>query len=144
MNRLTYWIMADSQYRIHSPFLFEMYRKVLFAELDREMRHGLEQQCGIEPCADRRCRAYHDIVLKLCDHYRLRVLCYDEDEAVLEGPSESFGTVKVVCRPHHCRARELRWEAQKRNEKYHVSIDLFDVGLLLTNPRLHPQHFILR
>ena len=144
MNRLSYWIMADSQYRIHSPFLFEMYRKVLFAELGRELRHGMEQRYGIEPCADRRCRTYHDTVLKLCDHYRLRVLCYDEDEAVLEGHPENFGTVKVVSRSHHCRARELRWEAQKCNEKYRVSIDLFDVGLLLTNPRLHRQHFLLR
>ena len=29
MNRLTYWIMAESQYRLHSPFIFEMYREVL-------------------------------------------------------------------------------------------------------------------
>ena len=38
MNRLTYWIMAESQYRLHSPFIFEMYREVLFAELDGEVR----------------------------------------------------------------------------------------------------------
>lgn len=144
MNRLTYWIMAESQYRLHSPFIFEMYREVLFAELDGEVRHSLEQQFGIEPCAERHSRTYHDIVLKLCDYYHLLPTCYDEDEAVLMGQPERFGSVKVVCRPHHCRARELRWEAQKQNEKYRVSVDLFDVGLLLTNPRLHPQHFILR
>lgn len=136
--------MADSQYRVHSPFLFEMYRKVLFAELDGEVRRRLERQYGLEACASRRERAYHDIVLKLLDHYRLRLLCYDFDEAVLEGSPEDFGTIKVVRHPHSCRARELRWEAHKQNEKYRVSIDLFDVGLLLTNPRLHRQYFLLR
>ena len=38
MTRLEYWIKADTQYRIHSPFLFEMYRKVLFAEVDNSLR----------------------------------------------------------------------------------------------------------
>ena len=68
----------------------------------------------------------------------------DSDEAVLEGGSEGLEGVKVVCRPHHCRARELRWMAQQGNAKYHVSIDMFDVGLLLTNPKLHRQHFVLK
>jgi len=34
--------------------------------------------------------------------------------------------------------------AQQGNAKYNVSIDCFDVGLLITNPKLHRQHFVLR
>lgn len=135
MNRLQYWIKAQTQYSVHSPFVFDMYRKVLFARVGKDMR----QQLGITRDAP-----YHEMVYKLRDHYHLQTLCYDDDEAVLQGDPAAFGTVKVVCRPHGCKARELRWQAQQGNTKYRVSIDLFDVGLLLDNPKLHRQHFLLK
>lgn len=135
MNRLQYWIKAQTQYGVHSPFVFDMYRKVLFARVGKARRKRL----GITRDA-----AYHELVYKLRDHYGLQVVCYDGDEAVLQGDPAAFGSVKVVCRPHSCKARELRWQAQQGNAKYRVSIDLYDVGLLLDNPRLHPQHFLLK
>lgn len=135
MNRLQYWIKAQTQYGVHSPFVFDMYRKVLFARVGKDLR----RQLGITHDAP-----YHEMVYKLRDHYRLEVLCYDDDEAVLQGDPHQFGTIKVVCRPHSCKARELRWQAQQGNSKYRVSIDLYDVGLLLDNPKLHRQHFLLR
>ena len=147
MNRIGYWILAQTQYRVHSPFVFDMYRKVLFAELDRATRSAVlaagQEACG-GAAVRRRDRCYHELVYKLRDHYGLRVVCYDGDEAVLEGDPASFGSLKVVCRPHRCRARELRWQSQQGNAKYNVSIDLYDAGILLSHPRLHPQHFLLK
>ena len=149
MTRLEYWIMADTQYGIHSPFVFEMYRKVLFATVGREVRshmgEGLPEECaGMIDCAKGRDKMYHDLVYKLRDHYGMRVVCYDGDEAVLEDGRDGLETVKVVCRPHRCRARELRWQAQQGNAKYNVSIDMYDAGVLMMNHRLHPQHFVLK
>lgn len=135
MNRLQYWIKAQTQYGVHSPFVFDMYRKVLFARVGKDVRRQL---------AITHDHAYHEMVYKLRDHYHLEVLCYDDDEAVLQGDPATFGTIKVVCRPHRCQAREYRWKAQQENAKYRVSIDLYDVGLLLNSPRLHPQHFLLK
>lgn len=148
MNRLEYWIRAQTQYRLHSPFLFEMYRKVLFAEVGGEayrafaaaLPEGVRQQAAAAAGGRRR---YFELVYKLSDHYGLRVLSVDADEAVLQGPP-AFGSLKAVCQPHRRRARELRWMAQQGNDKYNVSIDLYDAGLLLSNPKLHPQHFILK
>ena len=134
MNRLQYWIKAQTQYNVHSPMVFEMYRKVLFAQLDRKTR----RQLGL----GRKDLRYHELVYKMHDHYGLELLCYDDDEACLQGGP--FGDVKVVCRPHRCRARELRWMAQQGNEKYNVSIDMYDVGLLLSYPKMKRQHFILK
>ena len=56
--------MADTQYGIHSPFVFEMYRKVLFATVGREVRihmgEGLPEECaGMVDCARGRDRMYH-------------------------------------------------------------------------------------
>lgn len=143
MNRIEYWIKAQTQYRVHSPFVFDMYRKVLFAPLDTTCQRRMEQLLP-HPIADRRDRPYHEIIFKLCDHYHLQVVCYDDDEAVLQGDPCTFGTLKVVCRPHRCHARELRWTAQQGDTKYNVSIDLYDVGLLLSHPKLHSQHFLLK
>ena len=142
MDRLSYWIKAQTQYRIHSPFVFEMYRKVLFARMDgRECDAFVAQEAsGWEP--DRRERKYVETVYKMRDYYHLRMLCFDADEAVLEG--DEMARVKIVCRPHRCHARELRWMAQQGNTKYNVSIDLYDVGVLIYNPKMRSQHFLLR
>ena len=80
MTRLEYWIMADTQYRIHSPFVFDMYRKVLFAEVDKSLRDRMaegmpEEAVAAMQTAGRRERAYHEIVYKLRDHYGLKVMC---------------------------------------------------------------------
>ena len=156
MTRLKYWIVADTQYGVHSPFVFEMYRKVLFASVGKELRarmgEGLtEVQAAMVAAAPRRDREYHELVYKLRDHYGLSVVCYDEDEAVLQHTgnggrpaADGLDTVKVVCRPHRNHARELRWRAQQGNEKYNVSIDMFDVGLLLMHCGQCRQHFVLR
>ena len=144
MTRIEYWIKAQTQYRVHSPFVFEMYRKVLFARVDADAYKAFAAQLPADMLYDRRCRRYIETVYKMQDYYHLRMVCFDSDEAVLEGGREGLEGVKVVCRPHHCRARELRWMAQQGNAKYDVSIDMFDVGLLLTNLKLHRQHFVLK
>lgn len=138
MNRLEYWIKAQTQYRVHSPFVFDMYRKVLMARLPRSLSRRLAREHGTQ---DRR---YREMVYKVKDHYRLTTVRYDDDEAVLEGVPGGFEMVKVVCRPHASRLRELRWEAQCGDEKYNVSIDLYDVGLLLCHPKLRRQRFLLK
>ena len=149
MNRLVYWIKAQTQYRVHSPFVFEMYRKVLFARAkDADVAAFVarlpQEWAAALPQGGRRVRRYLELVYKLQDHYHLQLICLDADEAVLEGDGGGLETVKVVFRPHHCRARELRWTAQKGNAKYNVSIDLFDMGVLMYHPKLYMQHFILR
>lgn len=155
MTRLEYWIMADTQYRVHSPFVFEMYRKVLFATVGKELRErmceGLSAEMEEMVRKAKRCeRKYHESVYKIRDHYGMKVVSYDEDEAVLENGVDPItglnviDTVKVVCRPHRHHARELRWRAQQGNKKYNVSIDMYDVGLLMFCPKMQEQQFLLK
>lgn len=155
MTRLEYWIKADTQYRVHSPLVFEMYRKVLFARVGSRLR---ERMCegvpeGMAPRvrqATGRELRYHELVYKLRDHYGMRIVCYDEDEAVLEGGTDPatgmrvIDRVKVVCGPHRSHARELRWQSQQCNAKYNVSIDLYDAGLLMWCPGMRPGRFLLK
>lgn len=137
MHRIGYWMKAQTQYKVHSPFVFEMYRKVLFAKV-----RSNEIEIGGEKGLLRGERRYHEMVYKLERHYGLRRVYYNEDEALLE--NEAVGRIKVICRPHQSELRELRWKAQQQNSKYRVSIDIYDVGLLLDNPKLHRQHFLLK
>ena len=41
MTRLTFLLRAQTQYNLHSPFLFRLYREVLFAPLGRQRRRAL-------------------------------------------------------------------------------------------------------
>lgn len=137
MHRIEYWIKSETQYRVHSPFVFEMYSKVLFAKVK-----GKEIEENGEIRMRRGDRRYHEMVYKLERYYGMKRVYYNEDEALLE--NDEVGRIKVICRPHQSDSRELRWKAQQENDKYRVSIDIFDVGLLLDNPRLHRQHFLLK
>lgn len=136
MNRLEYWIHADTQYNVHSPFMFDMYRKVLFARLSRSVRKVVASQYGER-------NRFKEMVYKLSDHYRLNVCHLSVDEALLEGDG-LLSRVRVVAKPHRDKIREALWEALLNENDYDVSVDLFDVGLLITHPRLHRQHYLLK
>ena len=100
MTRIEYWIKAQTQYGVHSPFVFEMYRKVLFAHVDAAAFHAWTDQLPASLTSDHKCRRYLETVYKMQDYYYLRTVCFDGDEAVLEGGREGLEGVKVVCRPH--------------------------------------------
>lgn len=134
MNWLQYFIGAQTQYNIHSPFVFELYNEVLFARLPKATR---SQFTGQE---DQR---HRELVYKLQHHYHLKLLAQDTQQTLLEG-DEDFGRVVVVNEPHRDAASERYWNELLRDSTYRVSIDIYHNGLLFTNPRLHTQHFMLR
>lgn len=136
MNRLEYWIKADTQYNVHSPFMFDMYRKVLFARLPRSAREAVAMRYGAVG-------RFQKMVYKLADHYCLRVVSYAADEVLLEGDGP-LSRVCVVAKPHGDKASEARWKARQEGEDFNVSVDLFDVGLLIAHNKLHRQHFLLK
>ena len=111
-----------------------MYREVLFASLDVETRrrHNI-------PRGDR----FHEIVYKCCNHYRLQSSSRTPNHTHLSSPSSCL-SILVVDRPHATPSAEREWERLKSDPDYPVSIDLYDVALLIHNPHLHPQHFLLR
>lgn len=137
MNRLQYWLNAQTQYKIHSPFVFEMYRKVLFSSLGKEQKKRVAKRS-----LSRHDRIFHELVFKMTDYYGLEMVAYEADYAKLEG--SKVGTVLVVRRPHLSSESESEWERMKKHGQYTISIDLYDAGLLIRNNKLHPQEFILR
>ena len=152
MTRLHYWLHAQTQYNLHSPFLFEMYREVLFARLTPEER----RQHGI-PSGDR----YHELIYKCCNHYHLEIATASQLASAHSSPklgevpqggggvcptlltSGQF-SILIVDRPHATPEAEQQWEHLKADPDYQVSLDLYDLALLIRNPHLTPQHLLLR
>ena len=151
MTRLHYWLHAQTQYNIHSPFLFDMYREVLFARLTPEerRRHAI-------PRHDR----YRELLYKCCNHYHLEVAPDSQPAPVLLTstlltptqfstlnncqPDTGQFSILLLSRPHATPVAEQQWESLKADPTYQVSLDLYDVALLIRNPRLSPQHLLLR
>lgn len=133
MTRLEYWIRAKTQYSVHSPFVFDLYREVLFAHIPATLL----------PDTSRNDRRYHALCYKLGDHFRLTTVSSSEQCTELSGDKD-FGKVLVVNHPHHDKASEQAWHQLCQTAPYLVAIDLFDVGILFSNPRLHRQYFLLR
>lgn len=135
MNRFQYWLRARTRYNLHSPFLFDLYDKVLWARLDG--RPAAVPQC----C--RRDRRYHEMVYKMTDFFSMHVTESTADSTMLAGN----GVVKkaiVVRRPHRSSTAERQWHTIADTSDCNIAIDLYDVGLLIQNPRLLPQRFLLR
>lgn len=132
MTRIAYLIKAKTQYDIHSPFVFDLYREVLFASLpDGAQVASLGKGS----------RRYCEMCYKLTHHFPLQQVSFTTDAALFRS-TNGIGDFCVVNCPHRSRQSERQWDTLCAN--YNVSIDLFDVGLLLTNPHLHSQHFLLR
>ena len=53
-------------------------------------------------------------------------------------------SILLLSRTHATPAAEQQWEKLKADPDYQVSIDLYDVALLIRNPHLPRQHFLLR
>ena len=132
MNRLQFWLHARTRYNLHSPFLFDLYDRVLLARLE-----------GKREPVPRRDRRYRDMVYKMSDFFSMQVTETTDDRTVLVGE----GVVKkavVVRRPHRSSVVEKQWYAMSDTSDCNIVIDLFDVGLLIQNPHLRPQQFLLR
>ena len=142
MTRLEHLIRAKTQYALHSPFLFEMYREVLFAPLDNTTRK--QQRL-------RRREPYEALVYKCCHYYGLQAVGPLPSASALRTvrlctPPEVCDplTIVVVSRPHCSHKAEQEWNALQLLTDYPVSLDLYHVALLVRSPRLYPQHLLLR
>lgn len=144
MTRLEYWIKAKTQYNIHSPFIFKLYNDVLFARTCGQLPPAsIPSWAAAAPSTQTKDRQYLEMIYKMSDHFALRCVSSDPLQTLLQG-DEPMGKVLVVNRPHADKSAEARWTQLLADPSFRVSIDLYDVGLLLANTNLHPQHFILR
>ena len=133
MTWIGYCIKAKTLYNIHSPFVFDMYQNVLFARV----------RSGLKARTDGHSRRFGELRYKLMDYYSLKEVQADDHTALLAG-GDDIGSILIVDRPHASKEAEQRWAALCGDERYRVSIDIYRVGLLLTNRHLHREHFLLK
>lgn len=117
MNRITFLLKAKTQYNLHSPYVYNLYTEVLLG-------HGRD----LARLADRVERWFGAETRR------------NEGEQVLLTKGEEH--ILLLSKPHADHHAEQRLE--ELEHQYHVCIDLYDMALLLDNPRLHAQHFLLR
>ena len=121
MNRLQHFLRAKTQFNLHSPFVYGLYTEVLFSRAPGAPRGRyegalwrLERRYGV--VADRRSGG------------EASFSCSDGDFLLLDHPHR----------------REARWQAVVDDPCWSVTLDFFDYGIAVRNPRLSRQHFILR
>ncbi len=122
MNRLRHFLLAKTQYGLHSPFVYRLYTEVLFSRCPDGAPQG---------------RGYEAILWRLERHYGVPAGRFG-GYATLGTPDGDF---LVVDHPHR---EESRWQDIIDSAHYQVTIDLFSTGIAIANPRLSRQHFLLR
>lgn len=146
MNRLQFFLKAKTKFNLHSPFVFDLYREVLFAPLAKERKRELA-------ILDKS----QELIYKLANHLQPQHLFVDNlDERVVElvkkasprtlveewkGQTPSGSDIFVLAHPHK---REQLWQRLQEQPLATATIDLFHTGILLFNPKLHKQYFLLR
>ena len=135
MNRLQYILTAKTQYDIQSPFLYELYSRVLNTRISKNecARLGLSGN-------DR----YSLLCYKLMDYYEALPAVrpeLDVDDFLM---SNKVGGIALLRSPHKDRQSEARWAAIIQNEEVTLSVDLFDVGIVFFNKNLSRQCVVLR
>ena len=135
MNRLQFLLTAKTQYDIQSPFLFRFYSEVLNTRIGKADCERLGIAFG-----DR----YAQLRYKLCDHYKASPLIVDGWPADDLLSSTEVGIIGMVRSPHKDYGREAVWTSAVRRDDVTLSVDLYDVGLFFTCPKLSKQHIPLR
>lgn len=120
MNRLQHFLHAKTQFNLHSPFVYGLYTEVLTSRA--------------KGCPKDR---YEGALWRLERHYGVKAV-RSGGEARL---ACSDGDFLVLDRPHRC---EARWLAVTADPRWQATLDFFDYGIAVANPRLSKQHFILR
>ncbi len=162
MDYLRYLFTARTAYGLHSPALFKLYQEVLYARLSPRTRNRLQLRS-----LPRRCRQYYEVMFKLMSHYApQRVVlsradktarrclvqscpqvAMEEDRLQQEDClllSATGERIALVCLPYGDKARRERWRQLRGSSRYPVQLDLYHVGVLLDNPHLSPQYFMLK
>lgn len=135
MNRLKYLICAKTQYDIQSPFMFDLYQNVIAPKLDKTTL----ERCGIASKD-----LFGQLCYKLTDHYKAI-----ESDNILVGCDKTLSLpdgskVGVVRNPHRSKTSEEAWDRLFKEPFVTLSVDLFDIGLVFTSPKLSKQHIVFR
>ncbi|MCQ2300547.1 MAG: hypothetical protein MJZ81_10540 [Bacteroidales bacterium] len=146
MNRLQFFLKAKTKFNLHSPFVFDLYREVLFAPLAKERRRELA-------IADKR----QELIYKLANHLQPQhlFLAHMDDHMVelvrkasphtvveeWTGQTPSPSDIVLLSHPH--RSEQL-WQRLQAIPHATATLDLFHTGILLFNQKLHKQYFLLR
>ena len=150
MNRLQFFLLAKTEYNLHSPFVFDLYRNVLFAQLDRNTLATLGLRRG-----DR----YHQLVYKLVNSLQPATLYLPDDDVATRIATTAMSNVAISHRmedfvphptlaicpvPHRDDEQERQWFRLAGMPCATTSIDLYYAGIVLFDKRLSRQMFLLR
>lgn len=120
MNRLQHFLHAKTQFNLHSPFVYGLYTEVLFSRAAGAPRGRYEAVLW-------RLERRYGMAPERRDGYA-ELHCSD-------------GHFLVIDHPHR---DEPRWQRLVADPQWQATLDLFSVGIAVSNPRLSKQHFLLR
>lgn len=122
-HRLLHFLKKKNEYSIHSPYMFDLYNKLIKKNKRKPLKLilALEKEFGKEniikiPCSYNAFQSIQDKINKNS------IICIDN-------PYESIET-------------NLEFHKITSDPRSHVSVDLFFLGLSYQNEDLSPQHYI--
>ena len=84
------------------------------------------------------------MLFKLMDHYGAVYVKEKKMNVDYELVYNDGAHIGLMVKPHKSIDREKEWARLVKEQIVTLSVDLFDIGLVFTSPKLSKQHWLLR
>lgn len=139
MTYLEFYLRAKTPFFLHSPFMFALHQKVLFAPLNKNRRRELDIHSREE-----------ELLYKLSDYLHPQNI-YTIDIETPVAATQPWNNqepqphdIIFVNHPHRTSASGKQWSTLCQHPDATATIDTFHAGIILFDKKLSKQHFLLR
>ncbi len=123
-QRIKHAFKRQNEYSIHSPFMFDLYVRAIKKNRNspKQLVSLLKQEFGKEN------------ILEINPSYQ---------DFLLEQEKTNPSSILIVKNPYQNILTYKELDKILTDQRFILSVDLFDIVLLFYNPKLSPQHYIL-
>jgi hypothetical protein len=132
MNRLLFNLKANDAHGLHSPFIYEIYTKVINPSLHKSGDLALNLAKDL---------SNYQVKSSLTNNFYVQII--DINELKLADKNLNKHAILLIKNIRNHKKNNL-WEEIIRNEKIIFSIELYEIGMLFFDPIAPKQHFTFK
>jgi len=139
MTYLEFYLKAKTQFFLHSPFIYTLYQKVLFAPLSKSRRKEL----GIN-------NREEELIYKISDYlqpqhlFTINIETQVAENHPWNNQEPQPHDIIFVNHPHGTSENQKLWNTLCQHPAATATIDTYHAGIILFDPKLSKQHYLLR
>ncbi len=160
-KRISFLLKSTNEHGVHSPFVYSYLREGIY-ETKKNFKNYRKRRRVLQATIDYfqvqeiigtpkfKVHSHSNVIKKPGVitykklHYIDDLKSYDDNKLQQLIRTIDSNTILYIHSPNHYKKSEENWLKLQAEDKFHVSIDFFIAGLVLTREGQRKEHFILR